>query len=118
MKFDEFARWQRFARGSSGEFERFGVHAGRRRAVALLSAAALALAACGGGGETIHGVAVTAAQRGRPCEAAEVEPTDATFAHECHAQQEGEQLKAEASRPPETSSAGQANRAPPAGKTR
>jgi len=82
------------------------------RARSLLAATvcgvSVSLAGCGSG-ETIHGVARSAARRGEPCEAAEVEPGNASFARECSAQQrrqalqaairEGERLKAEASRP-------------------
>jgi hypothetical protein len=75
---------------------------------ALVCTLAISLAACGSG-ETIAHVATSAARRGKPCEASEVEPANAGFARECAAQQhaqaeraairEGERLKAEASRP-------------------
>jgi hypothetical protein len=75
----------------------------------LAVVAAVLLAGCGSG-ETISNVAKSAAHHGRPCEAAEVEPTNAKFAAECTAQQdqqaaaarakeeikEGERLKSEA----------------------
>jgi hypothetical protein len=79
------------------------------RAIAIASLAALALAGCGTG-ETIANVAHTAAKRGHPCEAWEVEPVNESLYYACQAKRdreaaaadlrartrEGEQLKAEA----------------------
>jgi hypothetical protein len=81
---------------------------GQRLACGLVATAVLA--GCGSSGETISDVARSAAQHGKPCEAAEVEPTNASYEAQCAAQQnqqaaaarereeakEGERLKSEA----------------------